>query len=86
MQNHKPTSKHYLKVGEARMKHQMTHEEANEQKPRAEMLPVRISQHNKICGNKGVAQAHLNRSHISKCLNPSTSPSLILDGMAQTGR
>jgi hypothetical protein len=47
-------SNHYLKAGEARIKHEITLEEANHQKRRAEMLAVRISQQNKICNNMDV--------------------------------
>jgi hypothetical protein len=93
MQNQGRTaSKHYLKPRQTRMKHQMTLEEANEQKRRAGMHPVGIWQQNKICDDKDerplarLGAQTLNNPHISKCLYPSTSPSLILDGTAQTGR
>lgn len=43
----KAASRHYLKTTQIRMKHQMTLGEANDQKRRAEMRPVRISQQNK---------------------------------------
>jgi hypothetical protein len=45
MQNQrKAASKYYLKPQQTRMKHQMTLKESGNQKRRAEMLPVRISQ------------------------------------------
>lgn len=48
----KAANKHYLKPQQTRMKHQITLEEANDQKRHAEMHPVGISQQNKICDNK----------------------------------